>query len=116
MQGSTQAKSLRQRQTDAEQLLWYRLRDRRLSGYKFRRQLPIGTYIADYVCMSSRLLIEIDGGQHAANAAYDEQRTDFLRQEGYKVIRFWNNDVLQNLEGVLTTILAELKKREAPSP
>jgi very-short-patch-repair endonuclease len=116
MQGSTQARSLRQRQTDVEQLLWYRLRDRRLAGYKFRRQLPIGTYIADFVCMSARLIVEIDGGQHAANAVYDEQRSDFLRQEGFTVMRFWNNEVLKNPGGVLTTILVELKKREAPSP
>jgi very-short-patch-repair endonuclease len=116
MQGSTRAKLLRQQQTNAEQTLWYRLRDRRLANYKFRRQLPIGPYVADFVCMSARLIIEVDGGQHAFNTSYDEQRTNFFRQQGYVVIRFWNNEVLQNLEGVLIVILSELKNRETPSP
>jgi len=116
MQGSIRAKSLRQRQTNAEQILWRHLRDRRLNNYKFRRQMPTGTYVADFVCMSARLIVEIDGGQHAVQTHHDEQRTDYLRRQGFKVIRFWNNDVLQNLDGVLIVILRELKKRESPSP
>ena len=116
MQGSKHAKLLRQQQTNAEHLLWLHLRDRRLANYKFRRQLPIGSYIADFVCMSARLIIEVDGGQHATNTNFDEQRTNFLNQQGYAVIRFWNNEVLQNLDGVLIVVLKELKKRETPSP
>jgi very-short-patch-repair endonuclease len=73
MQGSKHAKSLRQQQTDAEQALWHQLRSRRLSNYKFRRQMPIGTYVADFVCMSARMIIEIDGGQPAAHTNCDEQ-------------------------------------------
>jgi len=78
--------------------------------------MPIGPYVADFVCMSARLIIEIDGGQHDAHTNYDEQRTAFLRQEGYEVIRFWNNEVLLNLDDVLTVIIATLRKRGTPSP
>jgi very-short-patch-repair endonuclease len=116
MQGSKNAKLLRQRQTDAEQLLWYRLRSRRLDGFKFRRQMPIDPYIVDFVFMSARLIVELDGGQHAAVTSKDESRTKILRREGYAVIRFWNNEVLLNLDGVLTVILETLKRRETPSP
>ena len=116
MQGSQHAKSLRQHSTEVERKLWYQLRDRRLGGYKFRRQMPIGSYVADFVCMSARLIVELDGGQHADNTIYDANRTAFLRGEGYEVVRFWNNEVLQNLEGVLTVILLKLCERQAPSP
>jgi very-short-patch-repair endonuclease len=78
--------------------------------------MPIGSYVADFVCMSARLIVEIDGGQHAASVTCDEQQTAFMRQEGYEVIRFWNNEALRNLDGVLTVILAILSKRETPSP
>lgn len=116
MQGSKHAKLLRRRQTDVERMLWYQLRNRRFCNYKFRRQMPIGPYVTDFVCMSARLIIELDGGQHATATSKDESRTDFLRREGYEVIRFWNNEVLQNLDGVLSVILETLKKRETPSP
>lgn len=116
MQGSNFAKSLRQSQTDAEQLLWSKLRNRRLSGHKFRRQMPIGSYVADFVCMSARLVVELDGGQHAADVEHDGRRTELLKTEGYEVIRFWNNEVLQNMEGVLTVILQTIERRQTPSP
>ena len=110
MQGSTQARALRGALTDAEQRLWYYLRNRRFGGYKFRRQVPMGPYIADFVCMSSRLVVEIDGGQHADRAAADARRTRYLEDHGYRVVRFWNNEVTENLDGVLQTLMAELEK------
>jgi very-short-patch-repair endonuclease len=95
--------------TDAEQKLWYRLRAERLEGWKFRRQVPIGSFVADFVCERARLVIEVDGGQHAEHEQYDAARTEALREQGYRVIRFWNGDVLANLEGVLEAIVAELR-------
>ena len=84
------AKSLRQNQTDAEVLLWHYLRNKQLDGYKFRRQQPIGPYIIDFACLPEKLLIELDGGQHAEREGYDEQRDRFLQSKGYRVLRFWN--------------------------
>ena len=106
------ARQLRQNQTDAERALWYRLRAGRLQGLKFRRQVPKGNYIADFVCEAQKLVIELDGGQHGeeVNAGYDEQRTLYLQQHGYEVMRFWNNDVLNNMDGVLTLILEKCGK------
>ncbi len=98
------AKNLRKRHTDAERLLWKHVRGKRMEGLKFRRQQPIGSYIVDFVCFSKMLVIEVDGGQHAENEK-DKQRDAWLRGEGFKVLRFWNNEVLQNIEGVLETIL-----------
>ncbi len=112
MQGSEKAKVLRRMQTEAEKRLWCALRGRRLNGYKFRRQVPIGPYVADFVCMTGRLIVEVDGGQHAIRRAYDEQRDRYLRNEGYEVVRYWNNEVLENLEGVLTTLTLALSLRE----
>jgi very-short-patch-repair endonuclease len=105
---TSHARQLRAKQTDAERLLWLRLRDRRLNGAKFRRQVPMGSYILDFVCMESKLVIELDGGQHAEQAHYDAVRTDFLKSQGYRVLRFWNNELLENEQGVLTTIVNEL--------
>ncbi len=101
------ARQLRQSQTDAERALWYKLRAGRLQGLKFRRQVPKGDYIADFVCEAQKLVIELDGGQHgeAEDIKYDEQRTLYLRQQGYEVVRFWNGDVLNNMDGVLTLVL-----------
>ena len=96
------AKSLRQSMTDAEKILWNRLRLKQL-GFKFRRQEPIGRYIVDFVCYESRLVIEIDGGQHFENAD-DQARDEWLFKQGFKVKRYWNNDVMSNLEGVLEDI------------
>jgi very-short-patch-repair endonuclease len=116
MQGSRRAKELRRNQTEAEELLWYRLRGRRLSGYKFRRQFPIGPYIADSACMSARLIVELDGGQHAEQTAYDAVRERHMRAEGFEVLRFWNNEVMENLDGVLSVLLDLLAARSKPSP
>ena len=103
------AKELRRDMTDAERVLWFRLRAGRL-GVHFRRQAPIGPYIADFVAFERRLVVEVDGGQHAepGQAVHDRQRTAFLVGEGFRVLRFWNNAVLGNLEGVLETISAAL--------
>ena len=95
--------------TDAEHRLWYRLRAGRLEGWKFRRQVPIGCYVADFLCEQARLVVEVDGGQHADREQHDAQRTEALRACGYRVIRFWNSDVLGNLEGVLETIVTALR-------
>jgi very-short-patch-repair endonuclease len=94
---------LRSRQTDAERKLWFAVRDRRLSGFKFVRQEAIGPFIVDFVCRDKRLVVEVDGGQHA-DSAEDAARDAFLTGEGYRVMRFWNNDVLSNRDGVLTVI------------
>jgi very-short-patch-repair endonuclease len=102
------ARQLRVNQTDAEKVLWNRIRNRQLDGHKFARQVPIGHYICDFVCREKLLIIEVDGGQHNESAA-DAIRDRRLIEEGYKVIRFWNNDVLGNIEGVLLTIQSELR-------
>ena len=102
------ARQLRVNQTDAEKVLWNRIRNRQLDGHKFVRQLPISGYICDFVCREKRLVIEVDGGQHNESTA-DVIRDRRLTEEGYKVIRFWNNDVFGNLEGVLLTIQGELR-------
>ena len=94
--------------TDAERRLWTHLRASQLEGIKFTRQLPVGDFVVDFACRSARLAIELDGGQHADNHA-DETRTSAIEAHGYRVIRLWNNDVLQNTDGVLTVILEELK-------
>jgi very-short-patch-repair endonuclease len=112
METSLNAKFLRQNQTEAEKVLWHRLRNRRLAGYKFRRQVSIGPYIADFVCAGSRLIVEVDGGQHSQQAEYDRRRDDFLTGVGYKVVRYWNNEVLSNLDGVLEALTLTLSQRE----
>jgi very-short-patch-repair endonuclease len=110
------ARSLRKRQTDAGQRLWTRLRDRQLLGFKFRRQHPIGRYIADFCCAEARFVIELDGGQHANDRVRDAERTAILEREGYRVLRFWDNDVFQNLEGVLQRIVEALDPHPSPLP
>ncbi len=106
------AKKLRKEMTDVEKRLWFRLRDRRLENLKFRRQMPIGPYVADFICLEQRVIVELDGGQHAEQADSDAQRTAWLNGQGFKVLRFWNNEVLENLAGVLEVIVREC----APSP
>ena len=106
-----QAKSLRRAMTEAEQRLWYHLRNRRLSGYKFKRQYPIGNYIADFICLEKNLIIEADGGQHNDNPR-DDARTAWLQSQGYTVLRYWNHDILQQTEAVLTHILHHLENRD----
>ena len=97
-------KILRQNNTRPEEIFWYRVRNRRFHGLKFRRQEPIGKYIVDFVCIEKKLVIELDGGQHAEQITYDQERTKFLKKLGYRVIRFWNNEVCTNLLGVLENI------------
>jgi very-short-patch-repair endonuclease len=109
------AKTLRQTMTDAEQLLWRHLRAHRLDGQKFRRQQPIGPYILDFVHFGARLIVEADGGQHHGSEP-DSGRDAWLRQEGFKVMRFWNNDILQHPEAVLSSILEALELPAPPLP
>jgi very-short-patch-repair endonuclease len=102
--------------TDAETKIWQRLRAHRFQGLSFRRQLPVGPYIVDFVCLEARLIIEIDGGQHASDeAAYDAKRDAWLRGEGFRILRFWNNEVLRNLRGVLERIVEAVREPLPPS-
>jgi very-short-patch-repair endonuclease len=98
------ARRLRTEPTDAERTLWQHLRCRQLNGCRFRRQVPIGRYISDFVCFEKRLIIELDGGQHATQMDYDNSRTEWLSSQGFHVMRFWNNDVLRNMDAVLNEI------------
>jgi very-short-patch-repair endonuclease len=109
------ARKLRLRPTEVEQRLWFRLRNRRLAGAKFRRQSPIGPYVVDFFCPDANLVLEVDGGGHAGDKEIgrDLRRTRDLEARGLRVLRFWNTDVLQNLDGVLRTIVDAL---EAPHP
>ena len=109
------AHTLRTNQTDAEQRLWKLLRAKRLEGWKFRRQFPIGRYIVDFACPAARLIVEADGGQHS-ESAHDVVRDQWLAGEGWNVIRFWNTDILTNEEGVLSAVLASLPPLPNPSP
>ena len=112
----TNARRLRRDQTDAERVFWFRVRDRRLNGLKFKRQVPIDNYIVDFLCADARLIVELDGGQHAVRD--ETNRTAILEAMGYLVLRFWNNDVLKNIDGVLEEILNLLDRnpREPPHP
>ncbi len=105
------AKDLRNNPTPAEKILWQYLKKSQLNGLKFRRQQPIGKYIADFLCCSSKIIIELDGGQHNSdtNIEYDEKRDNFLKKEGYQVIRIWNNDIYDNIEGVMEYLNNEIK-------
>ncbi len=111
-----QVKQLRTNQTDAEMKLWRHLRSKRFSGFKFKRQQPIDRYIADFCCLRGRLVIEVDGGQHQDQISYDETRTRHLNEQGFRVLRFWNNDVLQNINQVLEVIRQALEPSPQPSP
>ncbi len=99
-----QARKLRRDTTDAEKLLWKHLRHRKLAGMKFRRQHLIGRYIADFCCEEEKLVIELDGGQHSNNTDRDEHRTQYIEKFGYRVIRYWNSEILDNIDGVLVDI------------
>jgi len=111
------ARELRRNSTDAERWLWQRLRDRQLLGHKFRRQAPMGPYIVDFICRARGLVIEVDGSQHGQQEDYDEGRTQFLETQGYRVLRYWNNEVLQRGEAVLESIVqALLAPHPNPSP
>ncbi len=104
------SRRLRQASTDAEKALWQRVRGRQLGGYKFRRQVPIAWFIADFLCEEKKLVVELDGGHHQEQADIDERRTKQIERHGYRLVRLWNNDVLKNIEGVLETLLAELER------
>ena len=111
---TTRARALRSNMTDAEQRLWHHLNRRQIDKLKFRRQMPIGNFIVDFVCLERSLIIELDGGQHATQHAYDAQRTGWLQGQGFTVLRFWNHEVLQNTAGVLAVIRGALEKRRPP--
>jgi very-short-patch-repair endonuclease len=111
---------LRKNMTDTERILWQRLRNRQLGGFKFRRQKPIGSYIVDFVCVENvcvekKIIVEVDGGQHALDTNTETIREDYLKKNGYKILRFWNHDVLRDTHSVLERIL-EVLKGKTPSP
>ena len=103
------ARVLRNQATDAERYLWRQIRYRQLAGHRFRRQVPVAGFIADFACLEGKLVLEFDGGQHAERRAYDLERDRKLANEGFRVLRFWDNEVFSNTEGVLTAILEALK-------
>jgi very-short-patch-repair endonuclease len=111
---TTNARRMRTEATDVERVLWRHLRAHRLAGRKFKRQQSIGPYIVDFVCFGSRLIVEVDGGQHLQSDR-DARRDAWLRQQGFRVLRFWNNDVLHRTESVLEEISSKLAPL-SPSP
>ena len=115
------ARALRGRMTDAERKLWARLRNRQLAGHRFRRQVPLGKFVADFACYNARLVVELDGDQHAGGGHVgmgedDAVRRKWLEDRGFLILRFWNNEVLENTEGVLETIAQALEDRKPPHP
>ena len=102
------ARELRKSSTEAEKMLWRRLRLRQIGGYKFRRQQPVGAYIVDFVCFEKKLIVELDGGQHAERVSYDGERTAWLESQGFNVLRFWNHEVLGQIEAVKSVIYRAL--------
>jgi very-short-patch-repair endonuclease len=113
------AKKLRKNSIDAERLLWKYLRSKTIEGLKFRRQQPIENYIVDFVCFEKKIVIELDGGQHAVEKEKDTERDGWLESQGFKVLRFWNNDVLMNIQGVLKMVKTNCLRQTittSPSP
>ena len=110
------ARQLRKNPTDAERLLWRRLRFWQVDGLKFRRQQPLGRYIVDFICLEKRLVIEVDGGQHSEHVAYDVERDIWLRDQGFNVLRFWNHDVLKNIDGVVDVVVKTLRNTPFLNP
>ena len=102
------ARNMRREPTDAEAKLWHEIRDRRLDRIKFRRQVPIGSYIVDFVCLEARLVVELDGGQHS-ESSYDEMRDAELKARGFRVIRFWNDEILKDIVAVCDTLIAYVR-------
>jgi very-short-patch-repair endonuclease len=98
------ARKLRKNMTDAERALWLRIRRRQILGYKFRRQQPLGKYILDFVCLESKLIVELDGGQHAVQEEYDSRRSQWLTEQGFRVLRFWNHQVFKESDAVVQAI------------
>jgi very-short-patch-repair endonuclease len=115
-QSRSRARQLRKNPTDAERLLWQKLRLWQVDGCKFRRQQPLGPYIVDFVCLQKRLIVELDGGQHAQQKDYDKGRDGWLVGQGFLVLRFWNNDALKNIDGLMEVIAKELKSTPYLSP
>jgi very-short-patch-repair endonuclease len=105
---SPRARQLRSNPTEAEKRLWSKLRLKQIDGHRFRRQVPIGAYVVDFVCLARRLIIEVDGGQHDSRASQDDARTAWLERQGFSILCFWNNEVLGNIEGVYEIIVAHL--------
>ncbi len=110
------ARSMRHMPTDAEKTFWWQVRDRRTAGFKFKRQYLVGSYIVDFVCLERKLVIELDGGQHAQQELYDRRRDMVLRSRGFRVMRFWNDEVLTNMDGVIDGILSALEGAPHPNP
>lgn len=120
-QDHSRERTLRREQTESQRILWVRLRDRRLSDFKFRRQHRIGLYYADFVCIDVHLVVELDGSQHLDQIVYDDARTLFLQLQGYRVLRFWNDEVLLRMDDVMDVILRALRSphpsaAQTPSP
>ena len=115
MNNTARARQLRKSLTDAERVLWNILRNRQVLGYRFRRQAPIGPYIVDFVCFENRLVIEVDGGQHVEQADYDADRTGWLEGAGYRVMRFWNSQVLEETGAVRDAIWMAVEGLSPPS-
>ncbi|MGH8077960.1 MAG: endonuclease domain-containing protein [Lysobacter sp.] len=115
IEGQLQRK-LRNTPTDAEQRLWQHLKGRQLLDCKFRRQHPYGNFVVDFVCLERKLIVELDGSQHADTVVYDALRTELLQHAGFHVLRFWNNEVFDSIESVLEVIWLELQRRANPSP
>ncbi|WP_109807098.1 endonuclease domain-containing protein [Sphingosinithalassobacter portus] len=113
---TAQARELRNSATEAEKLLWARLRRSQLGGLKFSRQMPVAGFVADFMCRSEKLVVELDGSQHFDNAKSDAERTRRIEAQGFRVIRFWNSDVMTNMDGVLEAILAAAEKRREREP
>jgi very-short-patch-repair endonuclease len=110
------ARSMRRNSTDTERKFWWEVRDRRFGGHKFKRQFLVGRYIVDFVCPEAKLVVELDGGQHAEQTAYDEMRDAYLKARGFRVLRFWNIEFLTNKDGVLEELLCQLKSPPHPDP
>ncbi len=109
------ARALRRNPTEAERVLWRHLRLRQMDGHKFRRQQPLGRFIVDFVCLENRLIVELDGGKHAERAAADAARTEWLEAQGFRLLRFWNHDVLKNTEAVKDAIRHALLEGQPPT-
>ena len=103
------SRDLRKNLTDAEQKLWQKLRNKQIDDHKFRRQFVLGNYIVDFICIDKRLIVEVDGGQHMDNVDYDLQRDEWLKKQNFKVLRFWNNQVLSEIDSVLEVIVKNLE-------
>ncbi|OHD06313.1 endonuclease domain-containing protein [Sphingopyxis sp. RIFCSPHIGHO2_12_FULL_65_19] len=110
------SRELRNNATEAERKLWIQISARKLAGVRFNRQFPIGPFICDFVSRTAKLVIEVDGGQHAVDVEKDQSRTAFLEAQGYRVIRFWNNDVVERIEGVVSEIERVLADMPSPDP